>query len=179
MDSVRRLPRTSSATATATATIQADGSAHYEFAIAWDPPDSAAPPVGVVRAGSLGLFVEPGSSNVRRRLEAATGSPLVTLDPNIRLSLPPGRAAVLTHYDELLALADVVKFSDDDAAWLYPELSEREVSRRVLDQGPALVVITRGVHGSCWRPERRSSSSPWRRPTWSTRSERATRSWAH
>lgn len=143
MDGVRRLSRTS----TATATIQTDGSAHYEFAIAWDPPDSAAPLVGVVHAGSLGLFVEPGSSNVRRRLEAATASTLVTLDPNIRPSLLPGRAAVLTHYEELLALAHVVKLSDDDAAWLYPELSEREVSRRVLDRGPALVVITRGAHG--------------------------------
>ncbi len=143
VEGTRRLRRTS----TAAARLQADGSAHYAFDVAWEPTTAAAPPARVVHAGSLALFLEPGAALVRRQLETVTDTALVTLDPNIRPTLLPARDAVLPGFEELLPLSHVVKLSDEDAAWLYPNLAERDVVRRLLDLGPSLVAITRGSSG--------------------------------
>jgi fructokinase len=143
VEGTRRLRRTS----TAAARLQADGSARYAFDVAWEPPDVAPPPARVVHAGSLALFLEPGATLVRRRLETATATALVTLDPNVRPTLLPARDTVLPGFEELLPLAHVVKLSDEDAAWLYPGVPERDVVRRLLDLGPSLITITRGSSG--------------------------------
>jgi fructokinase len=137
------LPRTS----TATARMREDGSADYEFDVAWSLPATQLPRVRVVHAGSLGLFVDPGAEVVRRHLESAGPAVLVTLDPNIRPSLLPERVTVLNRFERLLPLAHVVKLSDEDAAWLYPDLDERQVIHHLLDAGPTLVAVTRGAAG--------------------------------
>ncbi|GAA4742135.1 carbohydrate kinase [Nocardioides endophyticus] len=143
VEGAHSLPRTS----TATARMQEDGSARYEFDVAWSPAVTALPPVRVVHAGSLGLFVEPGAQLVRRHLETTAPSVLVTLDPNIRPSLLPEHATVLNGFEKVLPLAHVVKLSDEDADWLYPGLDERQLIRHLLDRGPVLVAVTRGADG--------------------------------
>ena len=50
--------------------------------------------------------------------------------------------------ERLVALADVVKASDEDVAWLYPDAALAEVQARWLALGPALVVVTRGADGA-------------------------------
>jgi len=139
----RRLPRTS----TATALLQADGSARYEFDLRWDPLADVAPAAAVTHAGSLALFLEPGAEVVRRRLEDAATSSLITLDPNVRPTLLPDPQRARTAFEQLLPLARLVKLSDEDAAWLYPGLTDREVTRRLLAGGPGVVALTRGAHG--------------------------------
>lgn len=143
VDGARRLPRTS----TATAVMRADGSARYEFDLAWDPTPCVGPPARVVHAGSLALFLQPGAALVRQRLEELSGSAMISLDPNIRPSLLPDLGVVRPMFEQLLPLAHVVKLSDEDAAWLYPGIAERDVVRRLLDAGPSLVAVTQGAHG--------------------------------
>jgi fructokinase len=41
-----------------------------------------------------------------------------------------------------------VKLSDEDAAWLYPDLSGTEVVDHILNAGPSVVAITAGEAGS-------------------------------
>ncbi len=50
--------------------------------------------------------------------------------------------------ERLVALADVVKASDEDIAWLYPDAAVADVQARWLALGPALVVVTRGAEGA-------------------------------
>ena len=140
----RRLDHTS----TATAFLQPDGAAHYEFDLRWDPTPVAPAAAAVTHAGSLALFLQPGADLVRRRLEAAATSSLITLDPNVRPALLPDRALARAAFERLLPLARIVKLSDEDAGWLYPEMGVGEMSRHLLDAGPNVVAITRGSHGS-------------------------------
>ncbi|WP_459983950.1 carbohydrate kinase family protein [Nocardioides sp. AN3] len=139
----RRLARTS----TATATLQADGSAHYEFDLEWDPTPAQPRTATCTHAGSLGLFLEPGADLVRCRLEEAAHSSLVTLDPNIRPTLLADLGRTRVAFERLLPLAKVVKLSDEDAGWLYPGMPEREVVRHLLGAGPTVVAVTRGPQG--------------------------------
>ncbi|MBF4572159.1 carbohydrate kinase [Herbiconiux sp. VKM Ac-1786] len=154
------------ATSTATARLAPDGSAGYSFDLRWSLPAglSAAHPVlasaGIVHAGSIGAFLEPGATAVCRLLRelAGTGTrtgtgasgraPLITLDPNIRPSIVPDRAAVLERFGELAGSAAVVKLSDEDADWLYPGADPDEAADRILRLGPGLVAVTRGGEGA-------------------------------
>jgi fructokinase len=51
-------------------------------------------------------------------------------------------------FEELVPLTDVVKLSDEDAQWLYPEKSLDESAAHILGLGAGLTVITKGAEGS-------------------------------
>lgn len=79
-----------------------------------------------------------------RRLK---GRALLSLDPNIRPSLIADEAAYRALLRALLALADLVKLSEADLAWLVPGADTATEARRLLDLGPQVVVVTRGERG--------------------------------
>ena len=54
----------------------------------------------------------------------------------------------LASLERFIALADVVKVSDEDIEWLTGGAPVDEVVDRWLGMGPSLVVVTRGKHGS-------------------------------
>jgi fructokinase len=137
---------TTDPTSVAEATIGADGAATYDFRIAWDP--AAVDPSGfdLVHTGSIGAALEPGATRVEEALAASAG--LVSFDPNIRPALMPARPVALARVERLVGLADVVKASDEDAAWLYPGETVDAVLARWAALGPRLVVITRGGEGA-------------------------------
>jgi fructokinase len=136
-------------TATATAHIQADGAADYDFDITWNPesfPDPAE--FAAVHTGSIGMALGPGSDRVLELLTAAyqAGIP-VTVDPNVRLAITPDVAAVRRVVHSAAAVSWAVKLSDEDAAALLPDMSADSVVDAVLDEGPSLVVLTQGSAG--------------------------------
>ena len=138
-------------TSVATATLDADGVATYDFDLSWQVPTAwASPAVAplVVHTGSIGAVLEPGGSDVARILEAHRPTATLTYDPNLRPSLmapPPQTRPVVEH---LVGLADVVKVSDEDLAWLEPGEDPAAVARRWVALGPAAVVVTRGGEGA-------------------------------
>ncbi len=136
------------ATSTAHARIAADGSADYRFDIDWRLPERAPRLPSLVHAGSIALFLEPGGSRVLRLLERFAETALVTLDPNIRPSLLGDHADAVRRFERAAALADLVKLSDEDAAWLYPELGLEAAALRVRELGPSIVVVTLGPEGA-------------------------------
>ncbi|WP_091467475.1 MULTISPECIES: carbohydrate kinase family protein [Paenarthrobacter] len=136
-------------TATATATLAADGSASYEFDILWElPPVAPAMIPKVLHTGSIATFLAPGATTVRSLLEQSHDSCLVTYDPNIRPALLGSHSEAKQIFEDLIPLTDVVKLSDEDAHWLYPSSSLDEVASRVLKLGARLAVITRGAEGA-------------------------------
>ncbi|WP_166971136.1 carbohydrate kinase family protein [Brevibacterium atlanticum] len=151
------LTRPTGATSTALARLAADGSADYDFRLRWDPDDSlvADDERSVLHFGSIAAFLQPGAAAVDRLLEraaSATGaaprSPLVTFDPNIRPSIIGTHTEALHRFEELAARVDVVKLSDADADWLYPELDETAQMDRILDLGAGMAAMTRGGDGA-------------------------------
>lgn len=136
-------------TATATATLASDGSAHYDFDIRWDLPRTAPATLPkVLHTGSIATFLSPGAAAVRELLGQSHRRCMVTYDPNIRPALLGSHFEAKTIFEELVPFTDVVKLSDEDALWLYPRLSLEDISQRILDLGAALVAVTRGSEGS-------------------------------
>lgn len=58
------------------------------------------------------------------------------------------RSVVTANVEALVGLADVVKASDEDVRWLYPDAELEAVAQSWLLLGPALVVITCGGDGA-------------------------------
>lgn len=136
-------------TATATAHLQPDGSAVYEFDIAWDLASARIEVAErIVHTGSIASLMGPGAEVVRSVLAAARSTALVTYDPNIRPSLLHDRAAALRGVDDIVALADVVKASDEDLRWLHPDRDPLVTARNWVARGAGLVVVTAGSAGA-------------------------------
>ncbi|ALV41196.1 ribokinase [Pseudarthrobacter sulfonivorans] len=148
---VELLPGSKSAarTASATATLAADGSASYDFDISWELPAAAPSHLPkVLHTGSIATFLAPGATAVRALLEQSHRECLVTYDPNIRPALLGSQAEAVRIFEDLVPLTDVVKLSDEDAAWLYPGVRLEDAAERILRLGAGLAVVTRGGEGS-------------------------------
>jgi fructokinase len=136
--------------------LQPDGSADYDFRVdgtadwQWTDDEVATALDGVValHVGSLGVTTPPGGAVLRRLAARATATVTVSFDPNVRHLLMGPREEVLAVVHEMLAVADVVKASDEDTAWLEPGTTPEEVAASWLSHGPALVVVTRGGDGA-------------------------------
>lgn len=141
------------ATATAHARIAPDGSAGYEFAIEWAVPEHA-PDADLVHGGSIAMFLDPGAEVVLAALErAAHAGAIVTYDPNIRPALVGDATTARARFVRAVRSAHLVKLSDEDAAWLYPDRIPEEVLPEIATLGPRVVVLTRGGEGAvAWGP---------------------------
>lgn len=136
-------------TASATATIEPDGSARYDFDITWDlAPTAPAYFPKILHTGSIATFLKPGAGAVKSLLEQAHRHCLITYDPNIRPALLGSHKEAKAIFEDLVALTDVVKLSDEDAQWLYPQKSLDETAAHILGLGAGLTVITMGAEGS-------------------------------
>jgi len=136
-----------SPTASATATIGADGAATYDFDLRWEPetlPDPA--DFDLVHVGSIGAWLPPGAGAVLDLVRRAhdAGVP-VGFDPNIRLALAPPIAEVRRQVRELTDLSRFIKLSDEDAEALADGTDDVLAMLEDLSScGPALAALTRG-----------------------------------
>ena len=104
-----------------------------------------------MHVGSVGAFRAPGSTAVREILQRLPASTLVSFDPNIRPSLIPDSRRARDLVASYAARADLVKLSDEDAAWLFPGFAEEDVLDWFLDHGVSVAALTRGSAGSLLR----------------------------
>jgi len=140
-------------TCVATVTLARDGGATYEFFIdgtatfefneSW-LPDPASPPA-VLHVGTLATIVEPGATNLFNWAEKVK-APLV-FDPNIRTSVVNDRDRYLAIMQKWAEISSVIKMSEDDLAWLYPDMDFRAAAKNFINEKTQLVVLTRGANG--------------------------------
>ena len=140
-------------TTLAIAEVGADGHAAYRFVIDGTSgsnltrqmvPAMFSPDVKALHVGTLGLVFEPVATTIADLVEREHRKRLVMVDPNIRPSAVPNRSRL----DRILAQSTIVKASDADVTWLYPELDLQSAARALLARGPALVVVTLGSEGA-------------------------------
>src|SRR3954469_3123294 len=139
-----------SSTSLAVATLAA-GIATYDFRIEWDIGNLEPLPIETrcLHTGSLATVLEPGRTDVQNllELEHQRGRVTISYDPNVRPALLGSPEAARPGIEALVALSDVVKVSDEDLQWLYPDREDEDVAREWLGMGPAIVVVTRGGNG--------------------------------
>ncbi|ROO85311.1 fructokinase [Actinocorallia herbida] len=142
-------PHDDLATSRATARIDLLGGTEYEFRLDWRIPDVPLPETTTcLHTGSLAAHLEPGAGRVVDLLHEWHGKAVISYDPNCRPSLMGDPATARLRVDECAALADIVKASAEDLAWLHPELPVEQVAAGWLTMGPSLVVVTRGEKGA-------------------------------
>jgi len=143
-------------TCTAEVTLAADGGASYVFTIdetatfdfseSWLPDPSRYKPQ-VLHIGTLVTIIEPASSVLYDwAIKVAEFAPIV-FDPNIRPSVVGDCTRYAAAVEKWAAISSVIKLSDDDVNWLYPNESFETVAQRWISQGASVVVITRGSEG--------------------------------
>ena len=133
-----------------------DGENAYTFYLTGtsltDLPPEAVPELPehawAIHVGTLGLAIDPPAAAYEALLEREARRRTIVLDPNVRPAVFGDQASYRARFERLATLADVVKLSVDDAAWIYPELERGDILKRVLGLGPRLVAITMGALGA-------------------------------
>lgn len=141
-------PTGSGRTSSAAVTLDESGAASYVFDLDWELPAVPDEECEVLHVGSIATVLHPGADAVLAAFEARKGKALLSLDPNARPAITPDRAGPAARVEELVALADVVKVSDEDLAWLHPDHDPVASATRWAAAGPGLVVVTRGGAGA-------------------------------
>lgn len=149
---------TMSAKPTATATVALDDkggatyvfnineTATFDFNVDWLPDPSRLKPK-VLHIGSLATIVEPGADALHEWAIATSEFAPVVFDPNVRTAFSADHRHYLESVEKWIALSAIVKASDDDIAWLYPDQELVSVARKWIHAGVHIVIITRGSRG--------------------------------
>lgn len=109
-------------------------------------------PVGtrVFHIGSLALAAGEDAGHWETTFHAAKSAGVfVTLDPNVRTSLIEDASVYRDRLGRLFKSADLIKLSDEDLEWIYPDLAQDEAFKRIQAESSAgLVVLTKGGEGA-------------------------------
>jgi fructokinase len=143
-------------TCTATLTLDLQGGAQYDFFIkdtatfdfdnSWLPDPSRLKP-SVLHIGTLATIIEPGATALFDWAVSVGEFAPIIFDPNIRPSVMSDRATYVAAVEKWIGISSIVKVSDDDIKWLFPNETLDEVALRWITQGVSCVVVTRGAHG--------------------------------
>ncbi|MGI8700862.1 MAG: carbohydrate kinase family protein [Nocardioidaceae bacterium] len=139
------------------ASVDDSGHAAYDFYTrdtadwGWTPEELSGLPASsrAVHTGSLVTAIPPGADRVAEwwSMLAGRGQVLLSFDPNVRPALAGPRAEAVRRVERLVASSHVVKASDEDLGWLYPDQDIAASLRQWAALGPGLAVLTRGADG--------------------------------
>ena len=143
-------------TTLAIASLAADGSAAYSFYVEgtadwqWTGLELSlieqAHPTAI-HFGSLSAAIEPGASAIEALLRRLSRDVLVSYDINVRPGLGSRVAAERERVERQVRLSGLIKASDDDLTWLYPDEKPEQVAARWARTG-RYVVLTFGSAGA-------------------------------
>ena len=131
--------------------VDGAGSPRYRFYLAGtssaalEYPVRLPNPTVALHAGTLALVMEPIATTIERLIASdLPPDTLVMIDPNCRPGAITDRQAYLARLARILRRADVVKVSVEDLAYLSPGVPARAAAAALLEQGPAVVLVTDG-----------------------------------
>ena len=136
--------------------VDGNGTASYRFYLEGTStagllPDEArlAMPLGAValHVDGLGLAAEPHAIAISSLVREAGLGTLVFVDLNCHVQAVRGGTAFRHRLHEVLSLADVVKASEHDLAYLDSDRTPYQTACALLVRGPAAVLLTNGSLG--------------------------------
>lgn len=104
--------------------------------------------VEALHVGSTTLVNDQGAAETKALIDDARASSTISFDPNCRPNLVRDKPAYLARMAEFAGIADLIKMSDVDFAYLFGEEPYQQRAGALLGQGTSLVVITRGNDGA-------------------------------
>lgn len=104
----------------------------------------------VLHVGSLAMAAGADADAWAKACKIAYDNGIfVSLDPNIRASLIDSRDSFMTRLEGTFHTANLIKLSDEDLEWIYPDFSlDQAVERLLNNTSAALLVLTRGPDGA-------------------------------
>ena len=105
------------------------------------------PKVRALHFGSISLIAEPGAKTFEKLMRREAKVRVICLDPNIRPTVIGNRRAYLARIKRLIGLADILKISDEDVAWITGHRDFAKAARQWLKAGIKIVAITKGGDG--------------------------------
>jgi fructokinase len=132
-----------------------DGQAEYAFydentaGRMLSPADlpTSLPGVGALFFGGISLAVEPCAEAYEALCLREAARLPVMIDPNIRPGFIHDEARYRARIARMMAVADIVKLSDEDLHWLEGDGALPDLAARVLARGPKLLCLTEGAKG--------------------------------
>ncbi|MDP3898171.1 MAG: carbohydrate kinase [Mesorhizobium sp.] len=121
------------------------------------------PAITALLFGAISLIPEPCGSTYEALMTREHLSRVTMLDPNIRPGFIADPVAHKARMRRMVAMADIVKLSDEDMAWFGEAGTADEIAQRWLARGPKLILVTRGGDGATAYTARHKVNVPSRR----------------
>jgi fructokinase len=103
--------------------------------------------VEALHFGAISLISEPCGSTYESLMRREAANKVISLDPNIRPGFITDPVTHRARIDRMIGMSDIVKMSDEDLEW-FGQPDMEKAAGAWLDQGPGLVVFTRGPKGA-------------------------------
>ncbi len=132
-----------------------DGQAEYVFydentagrMLTSDDLPADLPGVEALFFGGISLAVEPCAEAYQALCLREAARLPVMIDPNIRPGFIKDETRFRARMTAMIAVADIVKLSDEDLHWLEGDGDLPDLAAKVLAQGPKLLCLTEGAKG--------------------------------
>ena len=130
-----------------------NGNASYTFydensagrSLALDAIPSLPSSASCLYFGGISLISEPGADAYCTLAEREASKRVIMLDPNIRPSFISDEKTYRARITRMIAVADIIKVSDEDLDWLVPggaDIAEKVI--RLRQPANQLIIVTRG-----------------------------------
>jgi len=123
-----------------------DDTATFDFSHTWLPDAADKKPL-LLHIGTLVTAIEPAASVLFEWAKKVGLVAPIVFDPNIRPAVMSDRQQYVKQVERWVSISNAVKVSDDDIYWLYPGQDLDKVTKRWLEIGPELIVVTFGDKG--------------------------------
>jgi fructokinase len=121
------------------------------------------PDVAAMHFGAISLIFEPCGSAYEALMKREAKKRLISLDPNIRAGFITDAPAHRARMARMIAMADIVKVSDEDLDWLAEGGRGDALIRKWLESGVKIVTVTKGAEGVTGHTARGSLTVPARK----------------
>jgi fructokinase len=123
-----------------------DDTATFDFSHSWLPDAADKKPL-LLHIGTLVTAIEPAASVLFEWAKKVALVAPIVFDPNIRPAVMSDRGQYVKQVERWVSISNAVKVSDDDIYWLYPGQDLDKVTKKWLEMGPELIVVTFGDKG--------------------------------
>jgi fructokinase len=98
--------------------------------------------------GAISLIGEPCGTAFEALCMRLREKSVISLDPNVRPGFVRDAASYRARLERMLAVADIIKVSDEDLAWLAPGRDFAAMAKEWMERGASIVVQTLGERGA-------------------------------